>query len=105
LRSLPNEIAGPLEHAPFSGRKRLGLDDWRQIFAQINLIQRGYLRVLDQIESEEISLQKALTQLSYGNEQIRLLMTLPGVGPAGAQDLYAPLGDWKRFKDGAHAAS
>jgi transposase len=65
----------------------------------------GYLKVLDQIESEEISLQKALAQLSYGNEQIRLLMTLPGVGPAGAQALYAALGDWKRFKDGAHAAS
>jgi transposase len=32
-------------------------------------------------------------------------MTLPGVGPAGAQALYAALGDWKRFKDGAHAAS
>ena len=65
----------------------------------------GYLRILDQIESEEISLQKASTQLSYDNEQIRLLMTLPGVGPAGAQALYAALGDWKRFKDGAHAAS
>ena len=32
-------------------------------------------------------------------------MTLPGVGPAGAQALYAALGDWRRFKDGAHAAS
>src|SRR5262245_5206850 len=63
------------------------------------------LRVLDQIESEEIGLQKALTQLSYDNEQIRLLMTLPGIGPAGAQALYAALGDWRRFKDGAHAAA
>ena len=32
-------------------------------------------------------------------------MTLPGVGTAGAQALYAALGDWKRFKDGAHVAS
>jgi transposase len=65
----------------------------------------SYLGVLDQIESEETSLQKALSQLSYDNQQIRLLMTLPGVGPAGAQALYAALGDWRRFKDGAHAAS
>jgi transposase len=65
----------------------------------------SYLRVLDQIESEETSLQKALSQFSYDNQQIRLLMTLPGVGPAGAQALYAALGDWRRFKDGAHAAS
>lgn len=65
----------------------------------------GYLRVLDEIESEESNLQRALTQLSYHNQEIRLLMTLPGVGPAGAQALYAALGDWRRFKDGAHAAS
>ena len=65
----------------------------------------SYLRVLDQIELEENALQKTLTQLSYDNDQIRLLMTLPGVGPAGAQALYAALGDWKRFKDGSHAAS
>jgi transposase len=32
-------------------------------------------------------------------------MTLPGVGPAGAQALYAALVDWRRFKDGTHAAS
>ena len=32
-------------------------------------------------------------------------MSLPGVGPAGTQALYAALGDWRRFKDGAHAAS
>ena len=68
-------------------------------------IVEGYLRVLDHIESEESSLQKALTQLSYDNDQIRILMTLPGVGPAGAQALCAALGDWRRFKDGAHAAS
>jgi transposase len=65
----------------------------------------GYLRVLDQLELEESGLQKALAELSYDNDQIRLLMTLPGVGTAGAQALYAALGDWKRFKDGAHAAS
>jgi hypothetical protein len=32
-------------------------------------------------------------------------MSLPAVGAAGAQALYAALGDWRRFKDGAHAAS
>src|ERR1700758_3015307 len=30
----------------------------------------SYLRILDQIESEEISLQKALTQLSYDNQLV-----------------------------------
>lgn len=63
------------------------------------------LRILDQIEAEQSALQKRLAHLSYENDQIRLLMTLPGVGPAAAQSLYAALGDWRRFKDGAHAAS
>jgi transposase len=70
---------------------------------QDRVLVDSYLRVLDQIELEQNGLQKALTELSYENDQIRLLMTLPGVGPAGAQALYAALGDWKRFKDGAHA--
>jgi transposase len=65
----------------------------------------GSLKVLDQIHSQQIRLQKASAKLSYNNQQIRLLMTLPGVGPVGAQALYAALGDWRRFKDGSHAAS
>jgi transposase len=76
-----------------------------ELDTQDRALVNSYLRVLDQIELEENGLQKALAQLSYDNEPIRLLMTLPGVGPAGAQALYAALGDWKRFKDGAHAAS
>jgi len=76
-----------------------------ELDTQDRALVNSYLRILDQIELEENALQKALTQLSYDNDQIRLLMTLPGVGPAGAQALYAALGDWKRFKDGAHAAS
>src|SRR5258705_11784444 len=31
-----------LKHSPFSGRKRIGLGDWRQILTEINLVQRGY---------------------------------------------------------------
>lgn len=76
-----------------------------ELTTQDRAVVDSYLRVLDHIESEETSLQKVLTELSYQNDEIRLLMTLPGVGPAGAQALYAALGDWKRFKDGAHAAS
>jgi transposase len=88
----------------FNGRGRNWLSK-----LELNLQDRVFvdscLRVLDQIEAEEIVLQKELAQLSYSNDQIRLLMTLPGLGPAGAQAMYAALGDWKRFQDGAHAAS
>jgi transposase len=88
----------------FNGRGRNWLSKL-ELDAQDRAAIDGYLRVLDQIESEEIALEKTLAQLSYDNDQIRLLMTLPGVGPAGAQALYAALGDWHRFKDGSHAAS
>jgi hypothetical protein len=30
----------PLQRSPFCGRKRIGLGDWRQIFALVNLIER-----------------------------------------------------------------
>jgi transposase len=88
----------------FNGRGRNWLSNL-ELNPEDRAVVASYLRVLDQIELEESSLQKALSQLSYDNDQIRLLMTLPGVGPAGAQALYAALGDWKRFQDGAHAAS
>jgi hypothetical protein len=32
-------------------------------------------------------------------------MSIPGIGPAAAQGLWAALGDWRRFRDGDHAAS
>jgi transposase len=88
----------------FNGRGRNWLSNL-ELNPQDRALVDGYLRVLDQLELEEIALQKKLVELSYGNDQIRLLITLPGLGPAGAQALYAALGDWKRFKDGAHAAS
>jgi transposase len=88
----------------FNGRGRNWLSKL-ELNPQDRVFVDSCLRVLDQIEAEEIVLQKELAQLSYNNDQIRLLMTLPGVGPAGAQAMYAALGDWKRFQDGAHAAS
>lgn len=88
----------------FNGRGRNWLSKL-ELNPQDRVFVDSCLRVLDQIEAEEIVLQKELARLSYNNDQIRLLMTLPGVGPAGAQAMYAALGDWKRFQDGAHAAS
>ncbi|MBV9671504.1 MAG: IS110 family transposase [Verrucomicrobia bacterium] len=88
----------------FNGRGRNWLSHL-ELKAQDRALVNGYLRVLDQLKTEEIALQKELAELSYGNDHILLLLTLPGLGPAGAQALYAALGDWKRFKDGAHAAS
>ena len=65
----------------------------------------GHLRLLETIGQELAQVEKCLAQKSYPSEDVRLLMTLPGVGPACAQGLCAALGDWRRFRDGDHAAS
>lgn len=69
------------------------------------LVIDGFLRLLDQLEAEQTGVEKALAELSYPKEEVRLLMTLPGVGAAAAQALVAALGDWRRFPDGDAAAS
>ena len=69
------------------------------------LVIDGFLRLLDQLEAEQAGVEKALAEISYPKEEVRLLMTLPGVGAAAAQALVAALGDWRRFPDGDAAAS
>ena len=69
------------------------------------LVIDGFLRLLDQLEAEQAGVEKTLAEISYPKEEVRLLMTLPGVGAAAAQALVAALGDWRRFPDGDAAAS
>jgi len=69
------------------------------------LMIEGHLRMIEEISAERARVEKHLAQISYPSEDVRLLMSLPGVGPAAAQALCAALGDWRRFRDGDHAAS
>ena len=50
------------------------------LLATDRLIIDGFLRLLDQLEAEEARVEKTLAELSYPKEEVRLLMTLPGVG-------------------------
>ena len=63
------------------------------------------LRLLENHEAELEALDKDLAQRGCQDQRVKLLMTLPGVGPAVAQTLLAALGDPSRFPDGDHAAS
>jgi transposase len=65
----------------------------------------GFLHLLEGLEAEQERIEKRLAEVSYPKEEVRLLMTLPGVGAAAAQALVAALGDWRRFADGDVAAS
>ena len=60
----------------------------------------GFLHLLEELEAEQERIEKRLVELSYPKEEVRLLMTLPGVGAAAAQALVAALGNWRRFASG-----
>jgi transposase len=63
------------------------------------------LRLLAHIEAEIQDLDTRLAPLAYGQKQVRLLMTLPGVDMVVALGLLAAWGDAKRFPDADRAAS
>ena len=63
------------------------------------------LRMLEAAGREIAALDGLLARKAYGDERVRLLMTLPGVNIGVAVGLLAALGDIGRFGDGAHAAS
>jgi len=63
------------------------------------------LRLLEAVEEEIQRLEAKLAPLAYQREQVKLLMTLPGVGVSVAQGLMAAWGDISRFPDAHRAAS
>jgi transposase len=101
-------LAQRLIHAPgavlFSAQGRAWLNQLA-LSVSDRLMLEGHLRRIDQLEADLASVEKHLAELSYPCAEVRLLMTLPGIGPAAAQGLWAALGDWRRFRDGDHAAS
>ncbi|WP_036773069.1 transposase [Photorhabdus australis] len=50
-------------------------------------------------------LDKRLNHLNAQEEDIRRLLTLPGIGPLGASALMIALGESTDFKNGRHFAS
>lgn len=76
-----------------------------ELDAEGRLLIDSDLRLLDAVEEEMATLGRLLAQKAYADERVKLLMTLPGVDVTVAQTVLAALGDVKRFRDGAHAAS
>ena len=62
------------------------------------------LRLLEVVEREIAQHEHILATHAYGEPQVKLLMTLPGVSLVVAQTLWAVLGDVARFRDADHAA-
>jgi transposase len=62
------------------------------------------LRQLEFLDKEIAALDLELAKRGHSNEQVKLLMTLPGVDVATAEALLAAWGDFTRFPDADHAA-
>jgi transposase len=69
------------------------------------LARQGDLRLLEAIDREIGMLDQALAKLGHADEDVKLLMTLPGIDVAVAQTVRAALGDIRRFRDGDQAAA
>jgi transposase len=84
-----------------------GLDDLRKIEMPTHerIIMDSEIAMLEnffiQIEKVEIEIR----HLAYEEENVRLLMTLPGVDYNTATAVLAAFGDISRFRDASHAAS
>jgi transposase len=79
--------------------RALELDD-------IGRLQRDSdLRLFDDVAREITVFDQALAEKAYADDQVKLLMTLPGVSVTVAQTLLAALGKFDRFRDADHAAA
>jgi hypothetical protein len=76
-----------------------------EIDAQGRLLIDSDLRQLEFLQKEIELLDKELAQRGHASDQVKLLMTLPGVDVATAEALMAAWGDFTRFPDADHAAS
>lgn len=97
-----------LIHAPVS---RLFTPDGRAFLERLDLDPPGrdaidsFLRLLDAAERELQRINQRIARTAWQRQQVRLLMTIPGVHVAVASALLAALGDVSRFPDGDHAAA
>ena len=63
------------------------------------------LRLLDELEQRIKPLDKAVEAAAGQDEQARLLMTHPGVGPVVSLAYVLVIGDWRRFPRGKQVGS
>jgi transposase len=81
---------------PFTQRGRTWLEEIGLPEA-VRLELATELRILDALLAEQKQLQALVERSAYANQQVRLLMTLPGVGASTAHAMMAAIGDVSRF--------
>ena len=63
------------------------------------------LSLLDQLDERIKPLDKAVSEAAEDNQEARLLMTHPGVGPIVSLAYVLTIGDWRRFPRGKQVGS
>jgi transposase len=63
------------------------------------------LRILDAVAKEQAKVTELINADAYGRDEVKLLMTLPGVGATIAQAMIAAIGDIGRFESPLKLAS
>jgi transposase len=109
---LKNRMHGLLQQRLIQAPERLfdspGAIGWLKELALDQVGRRALDRMLTQLELIEKQIaqtQKPLAELAYADPQVRLLMTLPGVGCATALALKAALGNLSRFPSADRVAA
>jgi len=65
----------------------------------------GYFRVMDRLTEEIRAVDGRVRELALGQEETRLLMTMPGVSYYAALLIYAEIGEIDRFPSAGHLCS
>jgi transposase len=76
-----------------------------ELDAQGRMLIDTDIRQLEFLDGEIALLDQELARRGHASEQVKLLMTLPGVDVATAEALVAAWGDVTRFRDADHAAA
>jgi transposase len=104
IQSLLHERLIQTPFDPFTQRGRQWLQE-----VQLPARDRGeldtLLRILDAVASEQAKVTELVNADAYGREEVKLLMTLPGVGATIAQAMMAAIGDISRFESPMKLAS
>ena len=86
---------------------KAGLDELRKLDIPVHerTIMDCEIAILEHLGKQIEQIESEIKKLAYDEENVRLLMTLPGVDYNTAVAVIAAFGDISRFKDADHAAS
>jgi transposase len=102
---LARNLVTPPPGRPTRGSTRRRWENAPGLPERERYILRGVLRELDYLEKEHDEIRLRVHEVTKGDEQIDLLLTIPGIDIVNAATIRGEYGDIKRFPSGKHAAS